>query len=238
VRIRSVEFARGVDANFQLVGGPVTEFRADERTVHARVMIEGRPRSGVITMRWMWRDLQIAQADVDLAEANGGLLFSFGQDTAIRGHLETPQLYIGAGHRLVLLLGQRELGSYPFRVVPPTGARPSRFVSAELFAADPAAGDPGAPTRTFRPDQTVYVASVIALGHASWFDATVKVNGQPDPSLTREAIGPPNGGDEGRSVFPIRPAQGWPAGTHELTLLLDDQQVATIPFTVAAPAAP
>lgn len=235
IRVASVVFARALDQQWQPIGEPVTAFRADEHTVWARVTIDGRPRAGTVTMRWMWRDLKIGEAVVDLANVNGGVLVSFGENTIVRGNLNTPQLYIGAGHRLVLLAGSTELGSYPFTVVAPAGARPSRFVSAGLYAANPGQRDPGPPVTTFHPNDTVFVAGRVALGQSSWLDALFTVNGQPSPALTQETIGPPGGGDELPFLMQARPpAGGWPPGQHRVTIVLNDQDVGRYDFTVGA----
>jgi len=236
ISIESVIFARELDEQWQPVGGAVTEFRADESTVHTRVTIDGRPSSGVVRMRWMWRELQIAEADIDLADVNGGLLFSFGQDTYIKGFMTTPQLYIGSGHRLLLMQGETELGSYPFRVVPPEGARPSRFVSGALFASHSPTEGASNPTSTFGPNDSVYVAGRCALGARSWFDAFAEVSGVQNDTLTQEAIGAADGGDEVNYSFTVAPPEGgWPVGQHRIRLVLDDADVAALPFTVAPP---
>ena len=235
INIKSVIFARELDDEWQPVGGPVTEFRADEHTVWARVLIDGRPRSGTLTMRWLWRDDEIATTDIDLSDINGGLLFSAGQDTAIRGFMTTPRLYIGEGNRLVLLNGETELGSYGIRVVPPEGARPSRFVSGALYANYSPTEGPSNPTSTFGPNDTVHVAGTCALGHLSWFDLTIEINGEQNDALTQEGLGPEGGGDEGTYAFQALPEGGWPPGQHRARLVLDDTEVAAYDFTVAEP---
>ncbi len=236
VQIASVVFARELDDQWNPVGGPVTEFRADETTVWARVTIRGRPRTGTITARWMWRDLEQATADFDLADVNGGVFFSFGQDTFVKAYMTVRQLYIGDGHHLVLMQGDVELGDYPFRVVPPEGARPSRFAAAALYRAFDEQSGPSDPTSTFAPTDDVIVAGQLALGNRSWFDARFTVNGTVDNALTMEAIGSAEGGDLGNFHFRRSPPSGgWPPGSHRVELILDDQVVATYDFTVAAP---
>ncbi len=238
-QIASVVFARELDAQWNPVGGPVTEFRADESTVWARITIRGRPRAGTVTMRWMWRDLQLATADIDLADVNGGLLFSFGQDTYIKGYVTARQLYIGDGHRLVLMQDGVELGSYPFRVVPPAGARPSSFSAAALYRSFNDQTGPSDPTTTFAPSEPIIVAGQVALGNRSWFDARFTLNGAVDNTLTMEAIGPADGGDVRNFHFRrTPPAAGWPPGAHRVELILDDRTVATYDFTVSGPVPP
>lgn len=235
-QIASVVFAREIDAEWNPVGGPVTEFRADETTVWARITIRGRPRAGTITIRWMWRELQLATADVALADVNGGVLFSFGQDTYIKSYLTTRQLYIGDGHRLVLVQDGVELGSYPFRVVPPAGARPSSFSAGALYRSFDEQTGPSDPTTTFAPSEAIVIAGQVALGNRSWFDARFTVNGAVDNTLTMEAIGPADGGDVRNFHFRrAPPAAGWPPGAHRVELILDDRTVATYDFTVAPP---
>lgn len=234
ISVRNVVFARALDDNWQPVGGPVAGFHADDHTVWARVTIAGRPTQGTITTKWMWRDLEVASADIDLADLNGGVLFSFGQDTFLRAYMTTRQLYVGNGHRLDLHMGDELLGSYPIPVVPPPDARPSSFTSAELYDGDPSASGGAAPSRAFRPEQPVFVGGRVALGKGSWFDAVFTVNGQPAPQLTQEAIGPEDGGDTRGFVFRAHPEDGWPPGTHHVALVLDDREVAAFDFTVAA----
>ena len=235
VEIEEVIFARSLDEEWEPVGGAVTELRADEATITARVQIEGRPSSGTIHMRWMWRDIEVADSPMDLGDVNRGVFFSVGQSTYLRSTLTTERLYIGSGHRLVLSLGDTELGSYSFDVVPPEGARPSRFVSAEVYGAfDPDRG-PSEPRLTFAPTETVHIAGQVALGHLSWFDAMVAINGEDTPALTRETIGPPDGGDVRNFAFHLAPDGGWPVGSHRIRLVLDDDDVASYDITVAVP---
>ncbi|MBX3276041.1 MAG: hypothetical protein KF729_37665 [Sandaracinaceae bacterium] len=233
VEVRSVVFARELDASWQPVGGAITEVRADESRINARVTLAGRPRQGTIHMRWMWRDLEVGTASIDLADVNSGVLFSFGQDTFIKGWLNVPFFYIGDGYRLVLLDGERELGNYPFHVRPPDGARPSRFVSAELYRADPRLGDPGAPTRQFAPGETVYAVIRAALGHRSWLNAVPHFDGQPQHQLAREAMGEAGGGDEGNYLMELAPPNGWTPGSR-VVIVLDDAEVASFPIEVTA----
>ncbi|MEZ4252287.1 MAG: hypothetical protein R3B99_29085 [Polyangiales bacterium] len=163
--VRNVVFARALDEQWQPVGGPVAGFHADDHTVWARVTIAGRPTEGTITTKWMWRDLEVASADIDLADLNGGVLFSFGQDTFLRAYMTTQQLYVGNGHRLDLRMGDELLGSYPIPVVPPPDARPSSFASADLYDGDPSASGGAAPSR-FAPNSRCSSAGVSRLARA------------------------------------------------------------------------
>jgi len=233
--IDEVVFARGVSEQFELEGGPVTQFRANETVVHARVTIDGRPSSGHITMRWMWHEQQIAEASVDLSDVNGGLLFSVGQNTYVRGTLTLERLlYIGDGYHLVIVADGEELGNWSFEVLPPEGARPSRFISAQLYRSfDPQTG-PSDPTTTFAPTETVYIVGQVALGHLSWFDADFTVNQQIDRSRSSGLIGQEGGGDPMNFVLRGEPGDGWPVGNHRATLTLNDNPAMSLPFTVAA----
>lgn len=229
--VRSVEFGHEVDAQGQWVGGPATEFHANDTVVLAKIRVAGRPREGGIRTRWMWRDREIATADIALGQVNAGVFWSVGQDTAIRANLNVPMLYVGEGYRLEIFGPAGMIGSFPFRVVPPEGARPSRFVRAEMFKSDPRQGQ-ASPTRAFRPDDSVIVATQVALGHGSWFDARVTVNGEVRNELTTEIIGPPDGGEVGNAFFTIDPPTPWPTGQHRVDLILDEQEVAHFDFTV------
>lgn len=232
LNITEVLFATALDEEWQPVGGAQTVFPADQETIWTRVTVAGRPRTGIVTMRWMWRDLRMGEFPVDLSSVNGGVFFSFGQNTYLQGYVTPQSFYVGTGHRLVLMSGGVELGSYGFTVVPPVNARPSRFVSATLHNADPRQGDPGPPRTTFAAGEHVHVVGRVALGRRSWFNCTVAINGEPMPAMTREIMGPDDGGDELNFALDMFPEGGWPPGQHHITLVLNDNEVAAYDITV------
>lgn len=235
IRIEAVEYARTVDERFELVGGAVTSFFPDE-PVSARIRIDGRPRSGQVTMRWMWRDLPLGEVALDLGDTNGGMLFSFGQDTMVRVTFTPNDVsYIGNSHRIVVLYAGAEVGSYPIRIAPREGAIPSRYHSAQLYRRfDPASG-PSEPTTTFAPGETVNLVGTATVGSLSWLDVVWTVNGQVAPELARTIVA-----RENRDPLPFifvgaPPGGAWPVGTHSAAVRVDDVDAGTFTFTVAAP---
>jgi hypothetical protein len=121
-------------------------------------------------------------------------------------------------------------------VVPPQGARPSRFVAARLYRAFNEHTGPSDPTTSFHPTDNVTIEGQVALGNRSWLDARYTVNGTVDNALTLEAIAGPSGGDVENFHFTRGPPNGaWPVGSHRVELILDDQTVGTYDFTVSPP---
>lgn len=233
ITVTEVLFAHGLNPQWQPIGGAQSTFPADQETVWTRVTIAGRPRTGVITQRWMWRDMQIGEFSLDLSEVDDGAFLGFGSNTYLQGYVTPRGFYIGSGHRLVLLAGETELGSYGFTIVPPEGARPSRFISAGLHLSDPRFGDPGPERETFLPHEHVHVVGRASLGKRSWLECTATTNGQVIPGISREMVSPDGG--ELTFTMDMFPEGGWPIGQHRILLLLDENEVAAYEITIEAP---
>jgi hypothetical protein len=131
IEIATVTFARGLSEEMQPLD-PGSDFGPGE-TVYLSVRIKGRPREGVLTARFFWREALIAEAGVDLADVNSGLLFSFGQDTYAGYSLTHDEPFpLSDRYEARLFAGDQALGAYAFRVVPPPEALPSRIREALL----------------------------------------------------------------------------------------------------------
>ncbi|MBN1138649.1 MAG: hypothetical protein JXM73_18835, partial [Anaerolineae bacterium] len=79
VEVLEAVFAHGLGETMQPVD-PGADF-APAETVYLSLKIKGRPPAGLVTAAFYWRDTLIAEAGVDLADANSGLLFSVGENT-------------------------------------------------------------------------------------------------------------------------------------------------------------
>jgi hypothetical protein len=60
-----------------------TETFLSEEPINVSVIIDGRPTSGIVTGNFYYGDQFIAGMDIDIAEANSGVLFSIGEDTYV-----------------------------------------------------------------------------------------------------------------------------------------------------------
>jgi len=210
----------------------VTEFFNQEETVYLSIELKGRPKSGVVAAKFMFRDEVLAEAEVDVATVNKGVIFSFGQDTFVGFDMKTQQpLPVGACYRVDVTFDGKALGQFPFRVAPPKGAIPSKLLTTALAKGADEDHKPVNETREFDGEDKVFLTGVGNLGLASWMEATWKVNGVVDEAGTRSFTLKENK-EKVPFHFAFIPAGGWPAGTHEVSLQLDGQEVAHEKFTV------
>src|SRR3954468_10953550 len=77
--LKNATFCRGFDEK-QAPKEP-TDFFAENETIYFSVELKGRPESGIVSTKFMFRDDLIAEAKVDVATANKNVVFSFGQNT-------------------------------------------------------------------------------------------------------------------------------------------------------------
>jgi len=81
LEILEATFAHDVDEDGNPVD-PATEFAPDD-TVYLSLTVKGRPKKGVVSAQFSLHDEMIAEAEVDLAEVNEGVIFSIGEDTYV-----------------------------------------------------------------------------------------------------------------------------------------------------------
>jgi hypothetical protein len=212
---------------------PGSDFSPDE-TVYLSVQIKGRPEEGLVIARFYWHDSSIAEASVDLADANSGLLFSIGEDTYAGYTLTHDEPFLVSDqYRAEVFYNDQPLGTYPFRVVPPAEAIPSQVTQVTLALGADENYNPVDPTTTFAPDQTVYLVGAGDLGLATWIQADWYVNDQLDEAGTRSITLDQNIPGAGFS-FSFLPEGGWPEGEHFVILTMNDQEVGRYSFTVVS----
>jgi hypothetical protein len=210
---------------------PGTDFARDE-TVYLSLKIKGRPKEGLVLARFYWRDTSIAEASVDLADVNSGLLFSVGEDT-FAGYTLTHQdpFPVSDKYRADVFYNDQPLGTYAFRVVPPPEAIPSQVKQVTLAKGADENYNPVEPATTFAADETVYLVGRGDLGLDTWIQADWYVSGQLDEAGTRSITLQENAPDVGFS-FSFLPEGGWPAGEHLVVLTMNDQEVGRYSFTI------
>ncbi len=231
IQVVEATFAHGLSDQMEPVD-PGADFGPAE-TVYLSVRIKGRPKEGVVTARFYWHDSLIAEADVDLADANSGLIFSVGEDTYAGYTLTHEQDFPQSDqYRAEVFAGDQALGSYPFRVVPPPDAIPTQITQVTLALGTDENYNPVEPTTTFAVDDTVNLVGHGDLGLATWLQADWYVSGQLDEAGTRSLTLAENAPDTG-FAFSYLPEGGWPAGEHFVVLTVNDQEVGRYTFTVA-----
>ncbi len=208
------------------------EFFRDDETVYLSIELKGRPKTGIVAAKFMFRDDVLADAKVDVATVNEGVIFSFGQNTFVGFNIAHKEpLPVGDCYTADVTFNDQPLGKFPFKVAPPKDAIPSKIarvtlakgVDEEQRAVDEA--------REFAGTEKVVLVGVGNLGLSSWLEASWKVGGKVDDVGTRSFTMKENKADVPFS-FSFVPAGGWPAGTHEVSLVLDGKEVANEKFTV------
>jgi hypothetical protein len=233
IQILEATFAHGLGEEMQ-PEDPGSDFEADE-PIYLSLKIKGRPEQGLVTAHFYWRDALIAEAGVDLADANSGLLFSVGENTYAGYTLSHEEPFpLGDKYRADVFYDDQFLSSYLFRVVPPSDAIASQV--AQVVLAQGAGEDytPIEPTTTFSFEDTVHLVGRGDLGLSTWLQTDWFVNGQWDETGTRSLSLEENAPDVG-FAFSYQPEGGWPRGDHFVILTMNDQEVGRYPFSVLAP---
>jgi hypothetical protein len=230
IQILEATFAHGLSEQMEPVN-PGSDFRPDE-TVYLSLKIKGRPKEGAVTARFFWRDSLIAEASVNLADVNSGLIFSVGEDTFAGYTLTHEQAFpVGAGYRAEVFSGSQALGTYPFRVIPPAEAIPTVISSVTLARGTDENYNPVDPATTFSSADEVYLVGHGDLGLATWLQADWTVNGQLDEAGTRSLSLDQNAADVGFS-FSYLPEGGWPAGEQSVILTVNGEEIGRYTFTI------
>jgi len=210
----------------------VAEFFSQNEQVCLSIELNGRPKSGLVVAKFMFRDDQIVESSVDVATANKGVIFSFGEDTFVSFDINPKQaLPVGACYRTDVSFDGKPLGQFPFRIAPPKDAIPSKLLGAVLAKGVDEKRSPVDETHDFAGTDKVFLVGSGNLGLASWLEASWLVNGKADEAGTRSFTMEQNK-DAVPFSFSFIPAGGWPAGTHEVSLQLDGQEVLHEKFTV------
>jgi hypothetical protein len=229
--VAKATFAKNVTKDFQ-AQNPTTSFKGTE-TVHLLLEFKGRPKKGKVEGVWRF-DFgdEIGRATVDFATANGSL-FSVGGNTFVKYFLRpdaAKPLPVGP-YKVDVTVDGLAAGTYKFKVIPPSGAVPTKFAKAVLATGTDADFNPVGVTTSFKKTDNVNVVFKGTFGVGSWLQATWTVGGKVDPAATRSLTLTENGTDIG-GAFNYLPAGGWPPGKHQVELMVDGVVVGKYPFTV------
>ena len=235
IKLREVTFAHGLTDDMQAMDpDPAGAFTPDE-TIYLALVIEGRPKSGLVAAHFYWGDDFMTEVAVDLADVNSGLLFSFGQDTYVGYNLSYDDSFIISDrYRAEVFYEGDPLGVYPFRVIPPLDAIPSKINEVVLARGADEDYNPIDLTDVFDTDEKVFLVGNADLGIDTWIQADWYVNGERDAAGTRSITVSENADDVPFS-FAYLPDGGWLTGTHTVTLTINDVEVGRYPFAIEQP---
>jgi hypothetical protein len=230
--LKKATFCHGLEEN--MAPKDTAEFFMENETIYLSIELKGRPKSGIVSTKFMFRDDLLAEAQVDVATVNKGVLFSIGQTTFTSFNLkhENP-LPVGDCYSAEVSFDGKLLGRFPFRIAPPKGAIPSKVKSVTMAKGVDETRKPVDETREFQGTEKAFLVGVGSFGLSSWLEATWSVNGKVDPAGTRSITLEENKEDVPFS-FSFLPSGGWPAGSHEVSLQLDGKEVAHEKFIVKA----
>ena len=161
IEIADVVFAKNLTEDME----PETETTSFDpaEKVNVSVRINGRPKEGVISAKFLYRDKLIAETSIDLSEINKGLGILQGQDTFAGFSLTHDEpLYISPYYRVELSINGQPAGEYAFTIVPPSDAVPTIIRRTEFAKGATALMDPIEPTTVFAP-QTMFFLLVMAI---------------------------------------------------------------------------
>lgn len=229
--IGNVAFATSLDKNFRPVG-ETSKFSTDAKQVYLSVTIDGRPETGIVKAAFRLRDQEITTAQYDLADANSGVFASIGQNTYV-GFTLTPTkpFPISDQYRADLFLNDEKIGTYPFEIVPPEGATPSKILKTGLARGVTSELKPTEPARSFGVNDAVHLVGRGTFGNRTWIEARWTVGDSIDDKATRSLTMQENIKETGFH-FSWRPKDGWPKGKHKVTLIMNDREVGVHEFTI------
>jgi hypothetical protein len=115
ITVKDVVFTRTLGENMDPVD-PTDTFLPSE-TINVSVVIDGRPKSGIVTGNFYYGSQFIAGTDIDIAEANSGVLFSVGEDTYVGFTLSHDDPFpVSDDFFVEVLIDGEKLGDFPFSV--------------------------------------------------------------------------------------------------------------------------
>lgn len=228
--LKSATYCRALEEN-QAPKDKTDSFSPDEK-VCLSIELKGRPKSGVVAAKFIYRGHEITETKLDVAEVNKGVIFSFGQNTFVGFTLKpTSPMPVGTGYQTDVTFDGAPLGSFPWSVAAPKNAIPSKVASVVLARDIDEKKGPIGETREFTPAQKVVLAGRGDLGNASWIEVNWLVAGKLDPAGTRSFTIEENKKNV-PFYFSFAPKGGWPEGAHEVVLMLDGREAAREKFNV------
>lgn len=230
IEVQDITFAHGLSEQMEPVE-PGDQFGSAD-TVYLSVKIKGRPKSGMVKAAFSLGEIPIAEASVDLAEANSGVLFSVGESTFAGYTLTHADPFpLSDNYRADLFYDDMPIGTVSFSVVPPPDAIPSQVTEVVLAHGTDETYAPVEPGTVFSQDQQVHLVGRGDLGLETWLEADWYVGGELDDAGTRSITLEENAEDV-PFAFSYLPEGGWPEGEHFVVLTMNDREVGRYSFTI------
>ncbi|MDP2965847.1 MAG: hypothetical protein Q8N39_07405 [Pelolinea sp.] len=231
IEIAEVVFAKSLSENMEPVDATTTYDPSEQ--VNVSVRINGRPKEGVLSAKFMYRDTLIAETSVDLSQVNNGVIFSVGENTFAGFYLthEDP-LYISPNYRVDIFINDKPTGEYTYSVIPPANAIKTVVKRTEFAKGVTALMDPVEPTTVFAPSDNVFFIGNGDFGNLSWIQAEWIVGENELQQDCSKRLMVDNNLPTDRFYFTCSVKDGWPTGTHKVILTVDDVVVTEATFTV------
>ena len=229
--LRPVEavFAKGLTEN-QAPDKPCVDY-APAETICLSLRFRDRPKKGIVSAKFYMEDHLIDETKADLATLNGGVVFSIGESTYVGFSLKPNNPFpINAKYRVETFFDGNPIGTYPFKVVPPTDAIPSKITETALAKNVDESSAPVGPTTEFASDQKVWIAMRGDIGSGTGIEVNWYVNGQLDPAGTKSLTAKKNIPDT-RFYFSYIPAGGWKPGKNEAVVTMNGNEAGRYSFT-------
>jgi hypothetical protein len=229
-RVKSATTCKSLGEH-QEPGEAATEF-APEDVVYFSMTIKGRPKEGLATGKFFWRDGMIAEATADLADPNSGVIFSVGESTYAGFNLthENP-LPVSPKYHVEAFLDGEKVGDYPFAIVPPPGSPSPKLHEATLAHGSTDDYVAIRPAMTFAATDQIHIVGKVDFCLHCWLQVDWYVAGTLSEEGTRSFTASENSTNTG-FAFAYIPDGGWPTGTSEAVLTMNDAEVGRYPFTV------
>lgn len=114
--LKSVVFAKGIDANYQPVD-PTTQFLSSD-VIFVSVGFPGSPTKGVINGKFYYGTQLISEATLDISKATSGDLVAYNGDTYTAFNLTPSQPWpVDTTYRFEMYIDGVKVGEYPYSVV-------------------------------------------------------------------------------------------------------------------------
>lgn len=233
VKVVEAVFAKKLSENMEPEEKAVGNSFTPDETIALSLKIEGRPKQGIIEATYYWDEDEIDTAKIDLADINGDVVLSIGENTFV-GFTLTPSKPwpISKKYHIDVTLDGDPLDSYAYKVVAEDGALNAEVNEAVLAGGADDSFNPIDIATEFKPDQEIYLVGNAKLSKGSWLRSQWYVDGKLDKNGTT-LLGPVEEEKEstGFSMYYL-PKGGWPMGEHEVALILDHKEIERYSFTI------
>jgi hypothetical protein len=239
IKVTNAVFAKKLSENMEPEQIAEDNSFTPNESIALSLELDGRPKTGVIEADFYWQEQKLDSAKVDLADANGGVIFSIGQSTFVGFTLTPSTLWpISNDFRVEVTIDGEPLDTYTYQVVAEEGAVKTEVLEVVLAQGADEKYAPIDPTTEFSPDQEVFLVGNGNFSKGTWLRGDWYVDGKLDEAGTR-LLGPLTEDLEATGfAFSFRPDGGWSEGEHEIALTVNDKELGRYQFTITSTPSP